>query len=100
MFKFRINHNIIILLFILLFINSCGISKKTDSKIIIDNSISKQIQKNNHKVENKSNKIIIKSLDRKLSNTKLNNQTGVFFEFSNERILQGTETLILYLFSP
>ena len=103
----------------LLFIHSCNQSDTTNSKIIIDNTISKPILKNKKiivaKINKKKNSIILnrkKNIKQKhifVNNNKskitkknLNlldgiasnviNENDVVFEFRSERLLQGRET--------
>ena len=45
MFKFKKKYNLIILFIVILYINSCNSIDKNDNKIIIDDSISKQLLK-------------------------------------------------------
>ena len=56
MFIFRKNYYFIMLFLTLLFINSCNQSDTTNSKIIIDNTISKSIFSNKNIIVNKINK--------------------------------------------
>ena len=108
MFIFRINYNFIILFLIILFINSCNQSNMTNSKIIIDNTVSKTILTNKKKIVNQINNTkrneIFKANDKtQITKKKLNlldgiasniiNENDVVFEFRNERLLQGREAL-------
>ena len=119
MFIFRINYCFIILFLTLLFINSCNQSDTTNSKIIIDNTISKSIFSNKNIIVNKINKeknsiilneknnikqkyIFVPNDKKKITKKNLNlldgiasniiNENDVVFEFRNERLLQGRET--------
>jgi hypothetical protein len=115
MFIFRINYCFIILFLTLLFINSCNQSDTTNSKIIIDNTISKPIlinkkiivnKKNNSLILNaknyiKKNDTFVKNENSKIIKNNLNllygkelnvkNENDVVFEFRNERLLEGRE---------
>ena len=119
MFIFRINYYFIILFLTLLFINSCNQFDTTNSKIIIDNTISKPILSNKNIIVNKINKeknsiilneknnikqkhIFVPNDKSKITKKNLNlldgiasnviNENDVVFEFRNERLLQGRET--------
>ena len=115
MFVFQKKNYFIILFFTLLFINSCNQTDIVNSKIIIDNTISKPlltnkkiivnkknnslilnakkyIKKNDTFVKNENNKIIKNNLNL-LYGKELNvkNENDVVFEFRNERLLEGRE---------
>ena len=99
MFKFKKNYNLIILFIVILYINSCNSIDKNHNKIIIDDSISKQLLKKNKQTiksiseiktyKSKVQKNNLKLLDRIDKN--IMNENNVTFEFRNERLLQGTE---------
>ena len=99
MFKFKKNYNLIILFIVILYINSCNSIDKNHNKIIIDDSISKQLLKKNKQTiksiseiktyKSKVQKNNLKLLDKIDKN--IMNENNVTFEFRNERLLQGTE---------
>ena len=99
MFKFKKNYNLIILFIVILYINSCNSIDKNHNKIIIDDSISKQLLKKNKQTiksiseiktyKSKVQKNNLKLLDKIDKN--ITNENNVTFEFRNERLLQGTE---------
>ena len=113
MFIFRINSYFIILFLTLLFINSCNYSSTTNSKIIIDNTMSKPILSNKNIIVNKINKeknskilneknnikqkyIFVPNDKSKITKKKINlldgiatnviNENDVVFEFRNDSI--------------
>ena len=59
MFKFKKNYNLIILFIVILYINSCNSIDKNHNKIIIDDSISKQLLKKNKQTIKRTNEIKI-----------------------------------------
>jgi hypothetical protein len=99
MFKFKKNYNLIILFIVILYINSCNSIDKNHNKIIIDDSISKQLLKKNKETIKPINesKIYISKIQKKnlkpLDKIDKNivNQNNVAFEFRTERLLQGYE---------
>jgi len=115
MFVFQKKNYFIILFFTLLFINSCNQTDIVNSKIIIDNTISKPLltnkkiivnKKNNSLILNakkyiKKNDTFVKNENSKIIKNNLNllygkelnvkNENDVVFEFRNERLLQGRE---------
>ena len=115
MFVFQKKNYFIILFFTLLFINSCNQIDIVNSKIIIDNTISKPLltnkkiivnKKNNSLILNakkyiKKNDTFVKNENSKIIKNNLNllygkelnvkNENDVVFEFRNERLLEGRE---------
>ena len=115
MFVFQKKNYFIILFFTLLFINSCNQTDIVNSKIIIDNTISKPLltnkkiivnKKNNSLILNakkyiKKNDTFVKNENSKIIKNNLNllygkelnvkNENDVVFEFRNERLLEGRE---------
>jgi len=115
MFVFQKKNYFIILFFTLLFINSCNQTDIVNSKIIIDNTISKPLltnkkiivnKKNNSLILNakkyiKKNDTFVKNENGKIIKNNLNllygkelnvkNENDVVFEFRNERLLEGRE---------
>ena len=115
MFVFQKKNYFIILFFTLLFINSCNQTDIVNSKIIIDNTISKPLltnkkiivnKKNNSLILNakkyiKKNDAFVKNENSKIIKNNLNllygkelnvkNENDVVFEFRNERLLEGRE---------
>ena len=99
MFKFKKKYNLIILFIVILYINSCNSIDKNHNKIIIDDSISKQLLKKNKETIKPINesKIYISKIQKKnlkpLDKIDKNivNQNNVAFEFRTERLLQGYE---------
>ena len=115
MFVFQKKNYFIILFFTLLFINSCNQTDIVNSKIIIDNTISKPLLKNKKIIVNKKNNSLIlnakkyikkndtfvKNENSKIIKNNLNllygkelnvkNENDVVFEFRNERLLEGRE---------
>ena len=51
MLKFKKNYNLIILFIVILYINSCNSIDKNHNKIIIVDSISKQLLKKNKQID-------------------------------------------------
>lgn len=95
MFFNNFEHNIIIILCILLMINGCY---DKNSKLIIENNNKAEItnkafvSKNNLKKEVLRNKIIENNsikLKEENNNIKLKENNNIIFEFRNERLLQG-----------
>ena len=99
MFKFKKNYNLIILFIVILYINSCNSIDKNHNKIIIDDSISKQLLKKNKQTIKRISEIKIYKSKVQKNNLKLldkidkniTNENNVTFEFRNERLLQGSE---------
>ena len=115
MFVFQKKNYFIILFFTLLFINSCNQTDIVNSKIIIDNTISKPLLTNKKIIVNKKNNLLIlnakkyikkndtfvKNENGKIIKNNLNllygkelnvkNENDVVFEFRNERLLEGRE---------
>ena len=115
MFVFQKKNYFIILFFTLLFINSCNQIDIVNSKIIIDNTISKPLLTNKKRIVNKKNNSLIlnakkyikkndtfvKNENGKIIKNNLNllygkelnvkNENDVVFEFRNERLLEGRE---------
>ena len=63
MFKFKKNYNLIILFIVILYINSCNSIDKNHNKIIIDDSISKQLLKKNKQTIKRISEIKIYKLN-------------------------------------
>ena len=115
MFVFQKNYYFVVLFLTLLFINSCNQTDIVNSKIIIDNTISKPLltnkkiivnKKNNSLILNakkyiKKNDTFVKNENSKIIKNNLNllygkelnvkNENDVVFEFRNERLLEGRE---------
>lgn len=92
MFKFKNFFNLIILFIVILYITSCNSIDKNHNKIIIDDSISKQLLKKNKETIKPISKIQKKKLKLLDKIDKNNiNENNVTFEFRTERLLQGSE---------